>query len=159
MPINKMGGGMIMAGLVPFNKRNVSLINNGFGDFYNMLDDFFSDGWTPRRSLQQDTFKIDVQESEKEYVIEAELPGVKKDEVNIELNEGRLEIAVNREEVVSDEKKNYIHRERRYCSMSRGVYLADADKEGVKAKLDNGVLRISVPKQEKADRLISIDIE
>ena len=146
-----------MAGLVPFNRKN--LINSSFTDFYNMLDDFFSDAWAPRRSLYRDTFKIDVQENEKEYIIDAELPGVSKDEINVELNEGRLTISVNREENIEEENKNYIHKERRCCSMSRGIYLADAAKKGVKARLDNGVLRITVPKLVKEDSVIKVDIE
>ncbi|KOA18643.1 hypothetical protein CLHOM_29270 [Clostridium homopropionicum DSM 5847] len=71
-----------MAGLVPFNKKKGDLLNTGFKDFYNMLDDFFTDNWPSRRSLERDTFKVDVQEKDNEYLIEAELPGVKKEEVN-----------------------------------------------------------------------------
>lgn len=50
-----------MAGLVPFNRNKLSVRpTGGFEDFYNMLDDFFSDRWFPRRSLAADTFKVDV---------------------------------------------------------------------------------------------------
>ena len=51
-----------MAGLIPFNRKNNDLINSGFDDFRNMLDDFFADNWPIRRSLAADTFKIDVQD-------------------------------------------------------------------------------------------------
>ena len=116
-----------MAGLVPFN-RNLSIRPPVFEDFYNMLDDFFNDTW-PRRSRIGSTFKVDVQENEREYLIEAELPGVKKEEVNIEMYEGRLTISVNREENISEENKNYLHRERTFSSMKRSIYLADAKKK------------------------------
>lgn len=145
-----------MAGLVPFNRKSSSLMTGGFDDFYNMLDDFFS---SPRRTLAGDTFKVDVQENEKDYLIEAELPGVKKDEIEVSLNEGRLGISIKREENIEEEKKNYIHKERRYSSMSRSVYLKDAGGEGVKAKLDNGVLTIFVPKLEKKETALKVDIE
>lgn len=148
-----------MAGLVPFNRRKGELTSTGFEDFYNMLDDFFTDGWGVKRSLASDTFKVDVKEDEKGYTIEAELPGVKKEEINISLDDGRLQITVTRDEKVDDEKKNYIHRERRYCSMQRSMYLADADGAQVKAKLENGELKISVPKKEKADTSVQIDVE
>ena len=148
-----------MTGLVPFNKRNTGLLNTGFEDFHNMLDDFFSDNWSPRRSLERDTFKINVQQKDAEYLIEAELPGVNKEEIDIDLNDGRLNISVKREEKINEEKKNYIHRESRYCSMSRSVYLADADSKGIKAKLDNGVLNITVPRQEKSVTTERIQIE
>ena len=148
-----------MTGLVPFNRKNSGLLNTGFDEFYNMLDDFFTDSWSPRRSLARDTFKINVQQNEEVYLIEAELPGVNKDEIDIDLNEGRLIISVKREENINEEKKNYIHRESRFSSMSRSVYLADADTKGIKAKLDNGVLNITVPRQEKIVKAEKIEIE
>ncbi|MGI6249394.1 MAG: Hsp20/alpha crystallin family protein [Acutalibacteraceae bacterium] len=148
-----------MAGLVPFNRRRGELARTGFNDFYNMLDDFFTDGWGPRRNLACDSFKIDVQEDDKGYTIEAELPGVKKDEISINLNDGRLLISVVRDENVEEEKKNYVHKERRYCSMQRSILLGDADTEQIKAKLENGELTISVPKKEKADTSIDIKID
>lgn len=148
-----------MAGLIPFNKRRSDLTNNGIYDFHNMLDDFFADGWPFQRSLAGDTFKIDVCDNRNEYVIEAELPGVQKGDVKIGLNEGRLTISVNKDETIEEKDKNYIHRERRYSSMSRSVLLADADSAGIRAKLDNGILTISVPKKSKPDNSVVIDIE
>lgn len=148
-----------MSGLVPFNRKNRSLANGDFGDFYNMLDDFFSDNWPSNRSLARDTFKVDVQENENQYFVEAELPGVKKDEVNLDLDEGRLTISVKREETINEEKKNYIHKERRYSSMSRSIYLADAKHEDIKANLDNGVLSITIPKEKKQNNSFKINIE
>ncbi len=148
-----------MNGLVPFNRRKTGLPDTGFENFYNMLDDFFSDNWSPKRSFERETFKVNVQQNENEYFIEAELPGVTKEEIEVDLNEGRLNISVKREEKINEEKKNYIHRESRYCSMSRSVYLADADSKGVKAKLDNGVLNIMVPRQEKVVNAKKIEIE
>ena len=106
-----------MTGLVPFNIRNTGLLSTGFEDFHNMLDDFFSDNWLPRRSLESDTFKI------------------------------------------NEEKKNYIHRESRFSSMSRSVYLADADSQDIKAKLENGVLSISVPRENKTVKTQKIEID
>lgn len=146
-----------MAALIPFN-RNLGIRTPGFEDFYNMLDDFFSDTWS-KRSLAKGTFKVDVRDSEKEYLIEAELPGVKKEEVDIELFEGRLTISVNREENVQEEKGNYLHRERLSSSMLRSIYLADAKAEGITAKMQDGVLSVHVPKNVKEDHSVKINIE
>ncbi len=146
-----------MAGLIPFN-RNLGIRTPGFADFYNMLDDFFSDTWS-KRSLAGSTFKVDVRDNEREYLIEAELPGVKKEEVNIEMFEGRLTVSVDREEDIQEEKKNYLHRERFYSSMKRSIYLADARPEGITAKMQDGVLKIDVPKSVKEDHSIKIDVE
>ncbi len=148
-----------MAGLVPFNRRRADVLSTGFDSFQNMLDDFFTEGWPLRRSLLGDTFKLDVQDNKTEYLIEAELPGATKEDINISLNDGRLTIAVNKDETVEEKDKNYIHRERRYSSMSRNVMLGDADAAGIKAKLDNGVLSITVPKKIKPDSSVVIDIE
>lgn len=147
-----------MRGLVPFNKKNTNLMSTGFDSFYNMLDDFFGEGF-PRRSLERDTFKINVQQTDTEYLIEAELPGVNKDEINVDLNDGRLMISVEREEEIDKEEKNYIHKESRYSSMSRSMYLADAETKGIKAKLENGILNIVVPRQSQTVKAEKIAIE
>ena len=148
-----------MEGLIPFNRRKNDLMNAGFEEFQNMLDDFFADTWPVRRSLAADTFKIDVQENNNEYIVEAEIPGVQKNEVNLSLDDGRLKISVDKEENNEEKDKNYIHRERRYCSMSRSIYLSDSDSDGIKAKLDDGILKIIVPKKKKPDTSRIIEIE
>lgn len=147
-----------MSGLIPFNKRK-DLLSTNFDDFYNMLDDFFTDSWPMKRSLSGDTFKLDVQEDTVNYFIEAELPGIKKEEVSLAIDDGRLTISVNREEKTEDTSKNYIHKERRCCSMQRSIFLNEADDSGIKAKMDNGVLNITVPKKTGTKPLTQIEIE
>ena len=116
-----------MAGLVPFNRKNKELsTNTGSGDFYNLLDDFFSNDWPFRQTLSYDTFKVDVEDNGKEYLIEAEMPGVDKKDINLQLNDGKLTISITRDEINETQEKNYIHKERRYNSMSRSIYLEDS---------------------------------
>ena len=149
-----------MAGLVPFNRRRKDLMSTGFDDFQNMLDDFFAEDWSLPRSLSKDTFKIDVKEDDKEYMVEAELPGMTKEDVNLSIEDGRLCISVNKEEVKENKnEKNYIHRERRYTSIQRNVFLAEAANEDIKAKLKDGVLMITVPKKVHEDKSKAIEIE
>lgn len=148
-----------MKGLVPFNRKNSSLLNSDFEDFYDMIDDFFSGSLPSRRSLTKDTFKVDIQETDNEYLIEAEVPGVKKEEIGLNLTDGRLTISIKREEKADKDTKNYIHRERHYLSMSRSMYLSDAKPDDIKAKLDNGVLTITVKKQDNKTHPIDINIE
>ena len=150
-----------MAGLVPFNRRSNNLMRagSGFDDFYNMLDDFFSDNWMQGRSLVRDTFKIDIEETENEYRIEAELPGIRKDDVSLSVEDDNLCISVNRMEEVNNDGKNYIHRERRANSMSRRVRLANAKLDDIKAKLEEGILTVTLPKYDKAAKARKIDIE
>ena len=118
-----------MAGLIPFN-RNKSALDSNFSDFYNVIDDFFSDVW-PSRALKQDTFKIDVEDKEKEYVVEAELAGFNKDDIELSINENRLCISVEKNETEEKKEGKYLHRERRYGSMSRSIYLSDIDSSKI----------------------------
>lgn len=66
---------------------------------------------------------------------------------------------MNKEESQEKKEKNYIHREIRHCSMSRNIFLADADSEKIKAKLDDGVLRIIVEKKNTPDNSRFIESE
>ena len=152
-----------MAGLVPFNRRSNNLTRTGTGigfeNFYNMLDDFFGDGTMPSRNLLRDTFKIDIEETEKEYLVEAEMPGVRKEEIDLGVEDDNLCISVNRAEEANKDGKNFIHRERRAASMSRRIRLADANLAEIKAKLEEGVLTVTIPKQDKALASRKIEIE
>lgn len=148
----------MMAGLIPFNRRRNVLSDAGL-DFYDMIDDFFGESWQPGRSLVRDTFKIDVRELENEYLIEAEMPGVSKEEIDLSFSENGLMISVNRQENINEDGRNYIHRERRTSSMTRSVRLPDASPDGVKAKLTDGVLSVTVAKREKKGKSSKIDIE
>ena len=150
-----------MAGLVPFNRRNANIAQTGAGfeDFYNMLDDFFSDGLMPNRNLLRDTFKIDIEERETEFLIEAEVPGVKKEEIDLNIDNEELCITVNRAEETAKEGKNYIHRERRASSMCRRVRLSGAKLDEIRAKLEEGVLYVIIPKDIKTSTTRKIDIE
>lgn len=148
-----------MGGLIPFNKNRFNLKTNSFEDFYNMLDDFFNDTRTMGKNLFNDTFKIDVRETEKQYLIEAELPGIKKEEVNLDLNDNKLSIAIIREENIDQQKKGYIHKERKVSSMQRSIYLQDAKAEGASASLEDGILKIEILKEETSGNSYKIDIK
>ncbi len=145
--------------LVPFNRKDLIKRTSAFDSFYDVLDDFFSDTPNVRRNLTHDTFKMDIEEKDNEYVVEAELPGINKEEVDIQLDDGRLTISIKREESKDIEEKNYIHKERRYSSMSRGVYLENIVNNDIKATLEDGVLCITIPKQEKTEEVKKISIE
>ena len=131
----------------------------GFEDFYNVLDDFFTDGSGLRRTLERDTFKLDVEETTDAFKIHAELPGIKKEEIGLELNDGILTISVKKEESTEEKAKNYIHRERRIASMARKIHLPDARADGIKARLENGILSVALEKERKTNKTIPIEIE
>ncbi len=148
-----------MASLIPFNRSRSVFGRSLFPEFQNMIENFFNDDFFSR-DFWRDTFKVDVVEKDKEYCIEADLPGVKKDEINLEVDDdGRVRISVERVENVDEEKKNYIHKERRYNAMSRTIYLADANPDDVKARLEDGVLKINIGKTDKNAGRHKIEIE
>lgn len=149
-----------MSGLIPFNRKNMNIANTGriFEDFHSMLDDFFNESWSGR-SLLGDTFKIDIKEQSNEYLVEAELPGITKDEIDLNIENDTLCISVNRIEENKSEDKNYIHRERRASSMSRCIRLANAVAADIKATLKDGVLAVTVPKDVTSSTAHKIQIE
>ena len=127
--------------------------------FGELMDDFFRTGTPWGSSLLSDTFRVDLKEEENRYLIEAEMPGVNKDEIDIQLENGYLTIAVTRNEDTKADEENYIHRERRSSSMARTAYLPHAAEDGTQAKLKNGILKLEIPKaKEEKKRSHSIEI-
>lgn len=95
------------------------------------------------------TMRTDIKETDKEYEFDIDMPGYKKDEINIDLNEGYLTISANKEvKEEANKNNNYIKRERHF-SASRSYFVGDNIKEDdIKAKYENGVLNIVVPKEQ-----------
>lgn len=136
-----------MLSLMPFNRNGLQKRSaNEFEDFYNMIDDFFYNSPFSERGSKYSSFRVDVKDETEKYVVEAELPGFDKQEINLDFEDGKLLISATKDEEENVEKSNYIHRERRQCSMQRVIYLKDVNSEEINAKLDNGVLTIEVPK-------------
>jgi len=129
-------------------------------DEFDPFTDFFDDFFSPMRSLRNDTFKVDVEDQDNKYLITADLPGVSKKELKVSYDDQTLNIMVEREEDNEDkEEKKYLHRERRYTSMRRSLYLPDVDPSSIKASLKNGILQIDAAKSESQNQGYLIDIE
>lgn len=151
-----------MSGLVPFRRRRSSLdrrFDEFFNEFYTMMDDFFNTPWPSNMVQNIGGFRVSIQEKDDEYIVEAELPGVRKDEIDIDLDEGRLNIFVERDENIGKDDKNYVYRESRQYSMGRSLYLRDAKADGASARLENGILYINIPKEKNISRSKRIEIE
>lgn len=148
-----------MIGLVPFNRRNKNFMDLGFNEISNVFDNFLKNNFLGQNNNFGDIFKIDVQENENEYIIEAEIPGVKKDNVNIMFDKDVLNLSIKKEENLKDKNNKYIHKERSYSQMSRSVVLVDANEEKIKANLNEGILTITIPKLEKINTSKQIMIE
>ena len=109
--------------------------------------------------------KTDVRETEKTYELDIDLPGFKKDEIQIELKDGYLTVSAEKglDKDEEDKKGHYIRQERYSGAMSRTFYVGDDVKqEDIKAKFENGILSLSVPKpveQKKVETSKRIAIE
>ena len=95
--------------------------------------------------------KTDVRETDSGYEVDIDLPGFKKDEIDVQLDNGYLSISaakgLDKEE--KDKEGKYIRKERYAGSMSRSFYVGDAiTQEDIKAKYESGILRLSIPKKE-----------
>ena len=143
-----------MASMIPYGNYERAL-RRQFP--FDMFDDFFASPLTAVNA--NDAFKMDVEDVGTAYVITAQLAGVKRDEIDVELNEGRLSISVNKVESEEEQNKNYLHKETHAWSASRGVYLKDAATEGLSAKLEGGVLTINVPKQDEKANITKVSID
>lgn len=149
-----------MTNLRPRN-NNMRLFNRGFMDMSDMIDSFFKQDFPSTDLARTSTFKVDIKDEEDRYLVEAELPGMTKDDIDIDLEDGRLSLTAESGSADDDEKDNYIHRERRYSKMSRTMVFPDIDEDAVSASLDKGLLTISLPKkkEEEADNKRKIEIK
>ena len=147
-----------MTYMIPVGRTNRKTVPVRYTNVSNIFDDFFSDMWSPSVSHSSETFKMDIQDNDSSYLVEADLPGVNKDEINLQLEENVLTIQVSREESDEQEQNNYVRRERKISSMNRSIRLADVKSDEIDAKLENGVLIITVPKVSKSEKVKQIEI-
>lgn len=146
--------GVVLMAMVPYGRRQDERLGN---PFYGMMNGFFGDMWPSVNGMRG--FKVDVSESETDYTVEADLPGINKEDITLSLHDGALVIRVKSEREQETEKDRYIHRERSRTDMTRSVYLGEAADESAAAKLQNGVLRITVPKRADGPRSRNIPID
>ena len=122
-----------------------------FGE--NLFDDFFTDPFSMLPSGRdvlygkhgKNLMKTDVRETDNSYELDVDLPGFKKDEINVEIAEG-----LDKDQQDKDGK--YIRQERYAGSCSRSFYIGeDVPAEDISAKYEDGILRLSVPKADQKE--------
>lgn len=145
-----------MLSLIP--RRNNHAVSTS-NSLFDSIENFFNDDFFNMPMFSRNEFKIDVKENDNAYTIEADLPGVNKEDIGLDYNNGTLYIGVKHNEEVNEENSNYIHRERSTTSMQRGIYLGDVNVNAIDAKLDNGVLKIIAPKNEVTSNRPQIEIK
>lgn len=128
-----------------------SIRNSFFNELMNPFDDMFH---FASNLFDTDDFampKTDVKEVNGNYELDMELPGVKKEDINAKLENGYLTIQATQDNSrdEKDSEGNYIRRERYQGSFSRSFYVGDNVKqEDINASFDQGVLRLTIPKNE-----------
>ena len=117
-----------------------------------MNDDFFNFGFNaPASRTTCNLMETDVKEKEQSYELQISLPGVRKEDIKAELKDGTLTIAVTaaQEKEEKDEKEHWIRKERYTGAARRSFFVGKhVEEEDVKAKYENGILTIEVPKAE-----------
>ncbi len=135
--------------LVKFNPARDLL--NIRDNFDRMVQDLFDRRWDVSESMGELTPAVNIEENENEYIITAELPGVKKSDVKITFEDGALSIS-GEKKVENEDKKDNFHRiERRYGMFSRSFAIPTSivvDK--IDASFKDGVLKVVLPKAEEA---------
>ena len=146
--------------MTPYAARSLRQRNNAahrsdfpFGDEF--FRSFFGESAVP-------AMKVDVEDKGDSYLLQTDLPGMKKEDVRISVEDGVLTIAVEQKEEKSEENKdrNFVYRERRTASMSRSFSLEGVNEEGITAEYVDGVLHLTLPKEtQTVEKVKMIEIK
>ena len=121
--------------------------------FPTVFDEFMNSDFMPRTKSTTTAPAVNVKEDEKEYTMEVAAPGIKKEYCRVSLNEeGNLCIAIENkmEHKEEDKKQHYLRREFSYANYQQNYSLPeDVVKDKISARVENGILTVTLPKQEK----------
>lgn len=118
-----------------------------------------------KNSIIEDIFddnnymKCDIYEENDMYHIEIDLPGFKREHLNIEYNNGYLSVVATKKETVERESKNFIRKERTYGSYKRQFYVGEVEYNKINAKYKDGILYIDVTKSDSNKNKKTIEIK
>ncbi|OEK01004.1 hypothetical protein BFP97_05530 [Roseivirga sp. 4D4] len=127
-----------------------SLLSGFFDDdsFFNLDFPRMGNGWPSRIPA------ANVKENENEYIIDLAAPGMAKGDFKIDIENGALTISSEKEEESEDKSDDYTRKEFSYSSFTRSFRLPESiNEDKIKAKYENGVLVVSLPKKEEAKKL------
>lgn len=131
-----------MFGMIPFERHE----NNLFDAFDNFERNFFGS------TSSAVTFRTDIRDEGDRFVLEAELPGFRKEDIQLHLKDGILTVSAQRtaSSEEKDQRGNYIRRERRFGSFARSFDVAGIDEESISAAYQDGILELTLPKAKPA---------
>ncbi len=142
-----------MYSLLPFGRYTNNSLNSLFDDFERS---FF-----PVDRSQMPAFRTDIKDEGDHFLLEADLPGFRKEDIDLHLQDGLLSITAKHDETSEnkDENGKYVCRERRVGSFTRSFNVSGIQEDAISASYENGVLKLTLPKQgepEPQSRKIAI---
>lgn len=132
---------MSMFDMMPFDRRNHFSMYNPFRDLDNWERSFFDN--------MSSGFNTDIKDKGDHFELEADLPGMKKEDIAVDIEGDCLTISAQRnsETEKKDDKSNYLRRERSYGSYSRSFDISNVKSEEITGSYENGVLKLVLPKR------------
>ncbi len=132
--------------------RPITEMDRVFDEFDRTFRKYFGSPLRRRRRMIPEFRRpvLDIQDRKDHYLLEAELPGVSKDDINVEIEDDKLSIKTEQKKEKKEEGEGYVRHERGYRSFYREIALPDdiiTDK--IKGELKNGILNIKMPKKEQ----------
>lgn len=128
--------------MIPYTNRNSSSLMDLFDEFERSV--FGENG----RRLP--AFSTDIRDEGDHYLLEAELPGFRKEDIDLDVKDGFLTISASRQESGETKQGGYLCRERRSGSFSRSFNLDGIQEDGITASYNDGVLELTLPKRQEA---------
>jgi len=131
--------------LIKYNQPNRDVFGKRFSD---IMDEFFSDAVATRQNRFSPS--IDISETDNQYIIDVEIPGIKKDDIDLNIENNTLTISGERKFEKKEDNKQYHRVESHYGSFSRSFTLPENVKtDSISASYNNGILNITVDKSEQ----------
>ena len=123
-------------------KNSISIFNDLFDENFSLLqfkNDFYN-------------LRTNIKETEKEYVFDINVAGVKKENIDLNIEDNYLIVTVSDNNEVNENESTYLRKEITYKNMKRKYYVGDVKEENIKASLNNGILQIIIPKETKVNK-------
>ena len=130
--------------LIPFERRGNRVSTY---DPFRMLDEMERSFFGGNNHPAMSTFRTDVTDTGDAFVLDAELPGFKKEDIKIDVENDCLTISAERKLDEEEKQKNFIKRERFYGSFSRSFDVSGVNVDGIEAAYNDGVLKLTMPKK------------
>ena len=130
--------------LIPFERRGNRV---SAYDPFRMLDEMERSFFGGNNHPAMSTFRTDVTDTGDAFVLDAELPGFKKEDIKIDVENDCLTISAERKLDEEEKQKNFIKRERFYGSFSRSFDVSGVNVDGIEAAYNDGVLKLTMPKK------------